>query len=107
MTYRVRLTSLARTELVNAALWWAENRSADQALRWLEGFEEAIRSLARDPDKHALARENDQYAFPLYQLHYGVSRKPTHRAVFRIAGDTVEVLTIRHLAQRDLNPGDF
>lgn len=107
MTYRVRLTSLAQKELIAAALWWAEHRSADQALRWLEGFEDAINSLAQDPENHSLARENSQYDSSLYQLHYGVSRKPTHRAVFRISGDTVEVLTIRHLAQRDLKPDDF
>jgi plasmid stabilization system protein ParE len=107
MTYRIRLTSLAQTELVNAAVWWAEHRSPDQAIRWLDGFEEALNSLAQQPDKHSLARENNQFAFPLYQLHYGVARKPTHRAVFRITGDTVEILTIRHLAQRDLRPGDF
>lgn len=54
MSYDVRLTSLAESELVSSALWWAE-----------------------------------------------------HRAVYGICKDTVEILTIRHLAQKELQPGDF
>jgi plasmid stabilization system protein ParE len=107
MSYHVRLTTLAESELVSSALWWAEHRSSEQALRWLDGFEAAIRSLAQYPESRPLARESGRYDYSLYQLIYGLGRKPTHRAVFRICGDTVEVLTIRHLAQRDLEPGDY
>jgi plasmid stabilization system protein ParE len=107
MNYQVRLTSHAESELVRSALWWAEHRSAEQALRWLDGFEKAIRSLAHNPENRPLARESDWHEESLSQLVYGLGQKPTHRAVYRICGDTVEVLTIRHLAQRDLQPGDF
>ena len=42
MTYEVRLQPRAKLQLYKAALWWAENRSTEQAVRWLEGFEAAL-----------------------------------------------------------------
>jgi hypothetical protein len=107
VTYRVIVTPKARIELYNDAIWWAENRSADQAARWLDGFEQAIDSLAKDAAKYPLARENDEFAIELRQMPYGVGKRPTHRAVFEIHGREVIVHGIRHLARRDLTPEDF
>jgi plasmid stabilization system protein ParE len=103
------LLPTAEQQLHESALWWAENRSLDQALRWLDGFQAALQSLAKDPDRHGLARENQLYdfPFPVRQLLYGLSRRPTHRALFEIRGDIVYVHAIRHLAQRDLTPDDL
>jgi plasmid stabilization system protein ParE len=76
----------------------------DQALRWLDGFEQAIAALCENPEKHGLAREDGLYDLPFQvrQLLYGIGKKQTHRAVFEVRGDTVYVVAIRHLAQRDL-----
>ena len=105
--YRVLVTSHARRQLTESTVWWAEHRSADQALRWLNGFEEAIVVLSDDPERHRLAREDALYDLPFQvrQLLYGIGSKPTHRAVFEVRGDTVYVVAIRHLAQDDL-PAD-
>lgn len=92
-------------QLAGSALWWAEHRDADQAAGWLDGFEQSIAALCTNPEQHGLARENNLYElpYPVRQLLYGIGRKPTHRAVFEIRGDTVYVLAIRHLAQHDLD----
>jgi len=104
MTYKVFITSKAKLQLVSCARWWSEHRDADQAARWLDGFEEAIASLRENPERHSLARENDfhELPFPVRQLLYSIGKKPTHRAVFEIRGDTVFVVAVRHLAQDDL-----
>lgn len=90
--------------MTTAARWWSEHRSAEQAARWLDGFELAIASLADNPQRHALARETELYPlpFPARQLLYGSGNSPTHRAVFEVRGNTVFVVAIRHLAQDDL-----
>src|SRR5438046_1440527 len=90
-------------QLAQCALWWAEHRSSAQAERWLDGFEQAIVELANNPEQHGLTQENSFYdlPYPARQLLFGLSTKPTHRAVFEIRGDTVYVLAIRHLAQDD------
>ena len=107
MTYRVTFTTKARLEFFEAALWWAENRDEAQAARWLEGFQGAIDSLADNPQRHAVARENDLFPFTLRQLLYGLSSKPTHRALFRVREDDVVIIYgIRHVRQRDFTPGD-
>jgi plasmid stabilization system protein ParE len=109
VSYRVVLLPRAEQQLYEAALWWADNRSLDQSLRWLAGFEATIQSLADSPEKHSLARENQIYNFPnpIRQLLYGVGKRPTHRAVYEIRGDHVYVHAIRHLSQRELTPDDI
>jgi len=106
VTFRVTITSKAQAELYGAALWWAEHRSAEQAFRWLEGFEAVLQSLAEDPERHGLAPESERFPFVLRQVVYGLGSKPTHRAVFRIREGEVIVYGIRHLAQRDITPED-
>jgi plasmid stabilization system protein ParE len=92
--------------MLDQALWWAENRSAEQAFSWLEGFERTLDSLAENPERCAVARESGAFDFIVRELHYGLSNKATQRAVFEIRGDEVIVHSIRHLAQRDLTPDD-
>jgi plasmid stabilization system protein ParE len=107
MTYEVVITRPAEKQLLEAALWWSEHRSADQALRWYEGFLEALYLLQDNPERCPLARENDQFEVELRDLHYGLGPRPTHRAVFKVEGDRVLVLAIRHRSQQDVTPGDI
>jgi plasmid stabilization system protein ParE len=72
VSFRVTITSKAQAELYGAALWWAEHRSAEQALRWVDGFEALLQSLAESPERHGPARESDQFPFPLRQVLYGL-----------------------------------
>ena len=107
MNYRVTILPVAKRQLLEQALWWSENRSVEQAYDWLEGFEQALASLATNPGRCVLARENDALDVVIRELHYGLRRKATHRAVFEIRNDEVLVYSVRHLAQRDLKPDDL
>jgi plasmid stabilization system protein ParE len=107
VTHHVTILPRAKRQLLDQALWWSENRSADQAYRWLEGFEAALASLANRPERCCLARENDVFDNTIRELHYGLRNKATHRAVFEVRNDEVIVYTVRHLAQRDLTPDDL
>ena len=106
MSCEVRLTERARRDLHQAAQWWAENRSAEQAERWYNGFAKAIRSLAKNHQRCQLADENDDFPMEVRQLHFGLGRHATHRAVFTVRPDMVLVLHIRHLAQDALSFDD-
>lgn len=107
MTRQVVVTARAKKELYEAALWWATNRSTEQAIRWLEGFEAAIKSLALGAEQTPLLSEGSISSRELRQLNYGLRRRKTHRAVFEIRDDKVFVHTIRHLAQDAITEGDF
>jgi plasmid stabilization system protein ParE len=106
MSRQVLLTDRAHADLLQACAWWAENRSAQQAERWYDGFAEAIRCLATDPERCPLAPESSAFPYALRQLNYGVGRRPTHRAIFVVRPDSVLILRVRHLAQQPLSPQD-
>lgn len=101
MTFRVRLTDEAKSELRANAIWWAKHRSEEQAIQWLDGFHSALQKLEIDPERYPLAQEAARLNRQLRQLNYGLKNKKTHRALFEIHGVEVFVQTIRHLAQDD------
>lgn len=97
----------SRSRTGNAADWWAEHRSRQQAARWYAGFSEAIASLSENPQRFPPARENGRFPYEIRELHFGLGSQPTHRAVYTIRDDIVLVLTIRHAAQADLTADDL
>ncbi|MBM80586.1 MAG: plasmid stabilization system [Planctomycetaceae bacterium] len=107
MRFRVIVTETAAQELVSAADWWAENRSVEQARDWYAGFSEAIRSLSKNPERFPICPENNKFHYQIRELHYGIGKRPTHRAIFTIADDYLVILKIRHHAQRDLDEDDL
>lgn len=107
MTRRVELLPRARHQLYEAARWWAEHRSAEQAARWLAGMERTIASLGADAERFPFADEATSVGLPLRESPFGLSGRPTHRLVFEVEDDRVILYAIRHLAQRDLTPDDI
>jgi plasmid stabilization system protein ParE len=107
VSYNVTILPRAKIQLSDQALWWSKHRSTEQALRWLDGFEAALASLAQRADRCGLARESAALASPIRELHYGVRGKVTHRAFFEIRDDEVIVHCVRHLAQRDITSDDI
>jgi plasmid stabilization system protein ParE len=107
MTHRVTFTSKAKREFNEAAIWWAEHRSVEQAAQWLDGLESAILQLAEDPERHPLAREDEHFSFSLRQLLFGIGPKPTHRLLYRVRDDEVIIYGVRHVARRDVRPEDI
>jgi plasmid stabilization system protein ParE len=107
MKYRVVLTEQASRELERAAEWWAEHRDRQQAADWYSGFSERIWKLEENPESWPLADENDDFHYEIRELHFGLSSRSTHRAVYTIVGDIVLVLTIRHGAQDRISRADI
>lgn len=108
MQYRLKLTDEAADLLFSIARWYAEtSQSLEVATRWYDGFIDALESLEQNPFAGGMAPENNQFEFELRELTYGSGRRRTHRALYRIVDDRVEVLTIRHHAQRPLEKEDL
>lgn len=108
MTYLLVISRKARNQLWAISQWYAETaKSSEVGLKWYYGFEEALQGLTRDPLRHGLAHEDPSFPFEVREILYGSGRRKTHRAIFRVVEDRVEVLTIRHVAQRDLGPDDL
>ena len=107
MTYTVVTTERAAREIEDAAAWWAQERSVEQAERWYQGIRAAITELSTMPERCPVAAEWKTLPYEVRELHYGLGSKPTHRIVFTIVRETVIVLTVRHGAQDQLRPEDL
>jgi plasmid stabilization system protein ParE len=107
MTHRVLLTDAATQDIEGASTWWAEHRSLPQALHWLQQIHARIASLREDPERCQLAHEAPRFPFELRELLFGVGRRSSHRILFRVVGETVEVLAVRHAAQADVEQDEF
>lgn len=104
MKYRVVYTDEARNAIRANAKWWAENRSVDQAWRWYNKIYEAMESLGEMPSRHPLAREHAEFPFELRAMNFGVSSKPTHRVLYTIRPEMVEIIAVLHAHQDDFQP---
>ena len=107
MSRQVFLLPKARIQLLEAATWWAEHRSVEQAARWLREIEAAIQDLGINADQYSLARESAEFNFEVRQMNFGLSQSRTHRVLFSIHENRVLVYAVRHLAQQDLSAGDL
>ena len=107
MTYEVALTEKAQAQLEAAYAWWAEHHSIEQAARWYDAFAGALVTLADNPQRCARSAESPNFPYEIRDLHFGLGRKPSHRAVFAIRENLVLVLAIRHTAQREITAEDI
>ena len=107
MGFRVIITRRAESEMLDSARWWATERSIYEGKRWLAELEGKLQSLSELPKRCPLAPENGQFPFELRELHYGITSRATHHAVFTIMDDLVLVLAVRHGAQDRLEPEDI
>src|SRR5215212_5243065 len=108
MKFRLRLTDEAADRLLSIAKWYPEtSQSLSIAVVWYDGFLDLLEDLTDDPLRGVIAAENNLFEFELREIYYGSGKRITHRALYRIVNDTVEVLTIRHHAERPLETGDL
>lgn len=107
MTYRVIITGPAKRDIRWIVDWWRDHRSGEQAGRWYRKIFPAMAGLSKHPDRLPFAPEADLVPSGLRQLHFGLSRKATHRIVFTIVGQEVRILRVRHAAQNSLTLGDL
>lgn len=101
MSHHLRITQEAANQLFSIAKWYADtSNSVEVATKWYDGFLDALETLKKNPRRGGLALENELFDFELRELHYGSGKRSTHRALYRVMGDVVEVLSIRHHKQQ-------
>ena len=107
MERRVIITGPAESDVLSNHAWWAENRSEDQAIRWLEGIYDTMLGLANTADVHPLATETALRKAGIKQASFGLGRRPTHRIVFSIDGNSVIIFRVRAFKQQEIDLGDL
>jgi plasmid stabilization system protein ParE len=104
MIYKVVLTDRAARDLDEAYLWYAEH-ARESAVRWFNGFLDALEKLTSNPERCPIAPESRKLHTEIRQLLYG--RKRSCRALFVIREETVIVLHIRHTARQEALPEEL
>jgi len=100
--FEVFITEPAERDIQQAYQWWRDNRSAEQAKRWIEAIYPAMETLARMPGRCPPASEPKLGPGDFRELFFGVGRTNTHRIIFAIEGSKAVVLRVRHVAQASL-----
>ena len=75
MKYRVVVQPQAKEDIDRNAVWWADNHSVEQAIKWAAVVEEQLTDLENNPDRFGFADENDQYASDLHQMPLGLGKR--------------------------------
>lgn len=101
MRFRVVIEDEAALNIREYGRWIVGEGAPLNAERWVDGIEEAIRSLSSMPERFPLAPESGVFERPIRQLVF-----KSHRVLFTVEGSVVHVLHVRHAAQRpaDLSP---
>src|ERR1700689_1830597 len=101
MGFRVETTAGAELDGRTILEWLLSQHAGQTGIRWFLALEDAIASLSAFPERCPLAPENSNFPFEVRQLLYG--RKPhVYRILFRIEGETIYILHIRHGRRRPL-----
>ncbi|MBS3027491.1 type II toxin-antitoxin system RelE/ParE family toxin [Dolichospermum sp. ST_con] len=87
---------------IEDAYFWFSNISHQKGRTWLEGLYKSILSLEKMPSRCSLAFENDFFDQEIRQLIYGKGRN-TYRIIFTIVDDDVQILFVRHSAQKPMS----
>ena len=93
-SYKVRIPPSVITELEDNFDFIAKD-SITNAVRWYRDIQEKILSLQENPKRCPIAIESRYRSYEIRHLIVG-----QYRVLFRILGDTVEVLHVRHASRK-------
>ncbi|MBE9160366.1 type II toxin-antitoxin system RelE/ParE family toxin [Nodosilinea sp. LEGE 06152] len=109
MTYRIDLSSVAKSDADAAFLSFAQYTTSNRAQEWYQGLIKAIATLETMPRRCPTARESAFFSQEIRQLLYGQGQR-TYRILFTVLDDqptpTVRILHIRNAAQRAIGEPD-
>lgn len=101
MRFRVVLQQLACKDLEGSYRWIAQH-APGPANNWLRRFQDALQTLAHNPQRCPLAHENSRVTVELREFLFG--KKPnTYRVLFVIDSQIVRILRIRRGQQQFLS----
>jgi plasmid stabilization system protein ParE len=105
MTYQVIVTPEAENDL-RTAYRYIRSRAPRAARDWIRRARRSAKSLARHPERCALAPESASFDIPLRELFFGSGNRGTYRFLFVVLDKSVYILHVRHGSMLPLSPGE-
>lgn len=103
--YRVAVSSRAERDADNIYAWIA-GRSPDGASKWYSAFRKMLRSLEKDPSRHARAPEAATLGLDIQQALFKTRHGHTYRALYMVLGDTAHVIAVRGAGEEPVTMDD-
>lgn len=82
-------------------------KAATAAANWIEAYEQALATLAEEPERQAFSMEAKRLRLPIRDLLFKTSQGHRYRLIYLVVGDEVRVLRIRAPGQPFLRKKDF
>jgi len=101
MNYRINVTTTATADIQGIYDQIAEDSPA-AAERITDLLNSSIKAAVDFPKRYPLAPESSRESTEIRQMIVG-----SYRILFRIIGDTLHILRVRHCAQQMLKPGEL
>jgi len=103
MPYRVIVTPEAEADL-RRAYRYIRKHAPRAAREWIRRARQAIKTLARYPERCPAAPESSSFDEPIRELFFGTGNRGTYRILFTVIGKQVYILHIRHGSMLPLEP---
>jgi plasmid stabilization system protein ParE len=107
MEHTIRFTSRANLDIRDHLNWQTANISAQSAEVWIQALFRQADVIVENPLAWPLARESQRLDVELREAHVAIRRQKTHRILFTVIANAVEIVAVRHVARADLTPGDL
>lgn len=106
MTYRVVLTDKAEADVESVLKWFHGRQATEAAGRWLAALMSRLDTLESHPERCSLAAESEEVEEVIRELLFGRKRF-RYRLLFRIVGQTVQILRIWHSSRDAIKREDL
>ena len=106
MTFRIRLTAAANSD-IRAILHWIAERSPAGAESWYQSWLGCLGNLVDGADRFGKAPESEDHSEPIYQALFQTKHGRKYRPLFAIRSAEVFVLHVRGPGQRPLRPDEL
>lgn len=108
MPYEVLIQTPANRDLARILEWYRRERGgSNSANKIADDWLRVLDSLEHFPESHPIANESPIDGIEYRNAIFGVGRTKSHRAVFRIDGDVVRIVRLRHHSQCFLSADDL
>ncbi|MBV9852241.1 MAG: type II toxin-antitoxin system RelE/ParE family toxin [Armatimonadetes bacterium] len=110
--YAIRIQPRAERDIEAHTVRMAELAGPDTARAWYEAIFDVVATLAQNPRRYAIVRENNRFRREVRQLLYRrTPQGPAWRILYTVDegtedGPTVHLLHVRHGAQRPITQAE-
>lgn len=106
MAFRVVLADRAEADVEAVLKWFSDQRATEAGGRWFTQLMARLDTLEQYPTRCALAPESEELGQEIRELLLG-RRRYKYRLLFRIVGNTVQILRVWHSSRDSVTRDDL